>query len=404
MTAFEYTALDQAGRKQRGVLEGDTDRHVRQQLRERGWSPLDVDEVVRRGAAASRAGRHRRRLPLADVTLVTRQLATLVRAGIPLERALADVARQSGKNRIERIVLAVRSRVHEGHSLASGLQQFPAVFSELYCKTVEAGEQSGHLDTVLDRLADYLETRHQLRQKTLLALFYPMLLTIVALLVILGLVTYVVPQVVQVFDNMGQQLPWITTALIAFSGFMRAYGIWMVALALVVVLAIATLLRNPAVRLRWHRLLLRLPLVGKLARGTNTAMFARTLSILTASSVPILDALHIAGEILSSLPMRRAVKEAALRVREGAGLRSALEQTGYFPPMTLSLIGSGESSGNLQAMLDRAAEVQEREVSTLISVLLALFEPLLILLMGGIVLVIVLAILLPIFDLNQLIH
>jgi general secretion pathway protein F len=403
MAAFEYTALDTGGRTQRGVLEGDTPRQVRPQLRDKGWSPLAVDEVVR-GESRTNGTASRRRLGLADVTLFTRQLATLVRSGMPLDQALGDVARQSGKNRVQRVVLAVRARVREGHSLANGLALFPAVFSELYRKTVQAGEQSGRLDVVLDRLADYLETSHEIRQKTMLALFYPALLTIVALAVVIGLVTYVVPQVVQVFENMNQQLPWITRALIAFSGFLRAYGIWLIAALAALAVAGSLALRNPATRMRWHELLLRLPLVGKLLRGTNSARFARTLSILAASSVPILDALRIAGEVLPILPMRQAVEEAATRVREGASLRGALEKSGHFPPMTLSLIGSGESSGNLQAMLERAAEVQEREVSTLVSVLLGLFEPLLILVMGGIVLVIVLAILLPIFDLNQLVH
>lgn len=404
MPAFVYIALDDKGRKQSGTLEGDSARQVRQQIREQGWNPLDVKEAVYRKEQLHRRVQRGVRLRVADVTLVTRQLATLVRSSMPIEQALADVARQSGKNQVERVLLAVRSHVREGHSFASALEQFPTVFSDLYCKTVQAGERAGYIDVVLERLADYLETRYQIRQKTMLALFYPLVLTIVACLVIIGLVTYVVPQVVQVFDNMGQKLPWITTALIAVSAFLRDYGVWIAGILLGLALTSATMLHKPNIRMQRDRLILRLPVVGRITRGTNTAMYARTLSILTASGVPILESLRVASEILTNLPMRRSAVNAATRVREGSTLREALEKSGYFPPMMLSLIGSGESGGNLQVMLERAAEVQEQEVSTTVAVVMGLFEPLLILAMGSIVLMIVLAILLPIFDLNQLIR
>ncbi len=405
MGAFEYTALDPQGRRKRGVLEGDHPRQVRQQLRERGWTPLEVEEIQASSAGRSRRGgiRLARGIGAMDLALLTRQLATLLRSGMQLEEALGAVAQQSGKPRVQRILLAVRSRVREGHSLASGLGEFPAVFPELYSRTVEAGEQSGHLEEVLERLADYTEKRHELRQKTLIALFYPGILVFMSIAIIAALLAYVVPKIVKVFENAGQELPAITRGLIAVSDFVRDWGLVVAALLVIGLLLFRRAMRRPGPRRAAHRLWLRLPVIGHLIQGLNTARFARTLSILSASSVPILEALRISGQVLTSMPMREAVEGATHAVREGASLRSALDQTGYFPPMTLSLIGSGEASGNLEAMLERAADIQEKEVETFISAFLGLFEPLLIIVMGGVVLLIVIAILVPIFDINQLI-
>ncbi len=403
MAAFEYTVLDPSGRERKGVLEGDTPRQVRQQLREQGLIPLAVEAVVKRDSKGQRTRRGGRGVGATDLALFTRQLATLVRSGTPLEESLHTVAQQTEKPRIKSMLLAVRSRVLEGHSLAEGLRDFPHAFPDLYRATVAAGEQSGHLEVVLERLADYTESRQQLRQKIQLALFYPTLLTGIALLVTAFLLTYVVPQVVQVFENMGQALPWITRALIATSEFLRDYGIGLLLLLAAAAGAAAWLFRRPAMRHRLHGFIHRLPLAGRLMQGLNTARFARTFSILTASGVPVLEGLRISAEVLSSLPMRQAVNEATERVREGTSLQAALSRSGHFPPMTLHLIGSGEASGKLEAMLERAATNQERELETSIAALMGVFEPLLILVMGAIVLVIVLAILLPIFDLNQLV-
>jgi general secretion pathway protein F len=402
MGAFEYSALDSRGRQSKGVMEGDNARQVRQQLREQGLTPLAVAPVVeregRRGGTGSRRG-----ISATDLALVTRQLATLVRSGLPLEESLRTVARQTEKARIKSMLLAVRSRVTEGHPLAYGLAEFPRAFPELYRATVAAGEQSGHLDAVLERLADYTESRQQLRQKIQLALFYPAMLTLMALVVTVGLLTYVVPEVVRVFEGIGQQLPLLTRLLIGLSDFLREHGVWLLLGTVLGVVAFRRALRVPAQRWRFHALLHRLPLIARLMRGVNTARFSRTLSILAASGVPVLEALRIAAQVLSSLPMRASVEDAASRVREGSSLFTALERGGYFPPMTLHLIASGESSGRLEEMLERAAENQERELETTIAAIMGLFEPLLILAMGGIVLVVVLAILLPIFDLNQLV-
>jgi general secretion pathway protein F len=403
MGAFEYTALDTRGRELKGVLEGDTARQVRQQLREKHWTPLSVQEVSEREVRAGRTFQLKRGVSAADLALMTRQLATMVRAGLPLEEALRAVSQQTDKARLKSMMLAVRSRVMEGHALASGLAEFPHVFPELYRATVSAGEESGHLHMVLERLADYTESRQQLRQKIQLALFYPAMLTIMAIGVVSLLLVYVVPQVVQVFANIGQELPLLTRALIAVSDFLRAYGLFILLLLVAAGMGFTYLMRQEPFRRRVHHTLLSLPLVARLVRGLNTARFARTFSILMASGVPVLEVLRIAASVISNLPMRDAVEEAARKVREGANLANSLEKSGYFPPMTVHLIASGEASGRLEEMLDRAAANQEREVESLVATILGLFEPLMIVVMGGMVLIIVLAILLPIFELNQLV-
>lgn len=405
MGAFEYVALDTNGRERKGVLEGDAPRQIRQQLREKGLAPLSVVEVRQREKEThqSRARFFQRGISATELALITRQFATLSRAGLPVEEALRVTSQQTEKARLRSMLMGVRSRVLEGHSLATALNDFPHIFPELYRTTVSAGEQSGHLDIVLERLADYTESRQVLTQKVMLALIYPSLMLAVAILVVVALVTYVVPQVVQVFQNIGQNLPLLTRGLIVVSDFVRNEGLVLLGLIIVSAVIFKILLKRPGPRFAFHKFLLKLPLVSRLIRGLNAARFARTLSILAASGVPILEGLRVSSQVLSNLPMRAAVEESARMVREGASLSVALERTGYFPPMTVHLIGSGESSGNLEGMLERAAISQEREVETLIAASMGLFEPMLILVMGGIVLVIVLAILLPIFDLNQLV-
>lgn len=404
MGAFEYTALDSRGREKKGVLEGDTFRHIRQNLREQGLTPLSVEEVqqkeVRSGAQPVL---FRRKISATDLALITRQLATLVRSGLPVEEALKAVSQQTEKNRLKSMLTAVRSRVMEGHALAVALGDFPHIFPELYRSTVAAGEQSGHLNVVLDRLADYTENRQQLNQKMMLALIYPLLLTLVAIGVVIGLLAYVVPQVVSVFDNIGQGLPALTIGLIALSEFIQSYGLILFVLLVAALFLFSYLMRFERFKYQFHFVLLRVPLVSRLIRGLNTARFARTFSILAASGVPVLEGLRISAQVISNLPMRSAVDQAARKVREGTNLHTALEASGYFPPMTLHLIASGEASGKLEEMLERAADSQESEMDTLRGALLGIFEPVIILVMGGIVLIIVLAILLPIFELNQLV-
>ncbi len=404
MGAFEYTALDASGREKKGVLEGDTARAVRQQLRDKNLTPLAVDEVSQRSANRVQTPSVRRGISAADLALLTRQLSTLIQSGLPLEEALRTVSQQTEKQRLTSMILGVRARVVEGHTLAQAMGEFPQAFPEMYRATVAAGEQSGRLDLVLDRLADYTENRHAMRQKIQVALFYPVILTVLALGVAALLMVYVVPQVVGVFEGLGQQLPWLTRALIAVSEFLQNYGLWLLLLVIAAAVGVYLVLQQPGPKQRFHGVLLRLPLIGRLVRGVNAARFARTLSILSASGVPVLEALRIAGQVMSNIPMRDAVASAARKVREGSSIRAALEKSGYFPPMTLNLIASGEASGNLEAMLERAALNQEREIETTVQTLMGLLEPLMIVLMGAMVLVIVMAILLPIFDLNQLVR
>jgi general secretion pathway protein F len=405
MSAFEYSALDARGRSTRGLIEGDTPRQVRQQLRERGLTPLEIREVAE-GKARSDTGFRLQRggsLSTTELTLFTRQLATLVRSGLPLDEALSAVAQQTESKRVQRVTLGVRARVSEGNSLARALTDFPGAFPPLFRATVEAGESAGKLDHVLERLADYVEKRQAMRSKTLLAVFYPAILTFVAISVVVVLMTYVVPKVVGVFNSIGQELPPLTRGLIALSDFLRHYGPYLLVLIVLGLFLFGRAMRNESFRRRVHRNTLRLPLIGRLVRGANTGRFMRTLGILFGSGVPILDALRIGAQVVSNLPMRDAVDAAARRVREGVALNRALADSKLFPPITLHLIASGEASGKLDEMLDRAADNQERELETMTAALMGIFEPVLILVMGGVVLLIVLAILLPIFNLNQLV-
>lgn len=404
MGAFEYTALDAAGKERKGILEGDTPRHIRQLLREQQLLPVVVAEVAQKEARRQRSFSLMRRVSPSDLALFTRQLATLVRAGLPLEESLLAVSQQTEKQRVQFIVLGVRARVMEGHTLAAGFADFPRVFPEIYRATVAAGEQAGHLDNVLERLADYTESREQIRQKVLAAMLYPIVLTVMCFAIVSGLLVFVVPKVVAVFETSKAKLPLITRVLIATSDFLRSYGIYLLIAAILVWILVGRWLRDPAARRRFHRLQLHLPMIGKLSRGFNTARFTRTFSILSASAVPVLEAMRIAGEVVTNLPMRDAVTDAAARVREGAPIGRSLAASRMFPPMTIHLISSGESSGELDSMLERAAISQERELDGLMAAMVGLLGPLLIILMGAFVMGIVFAMLLPIFEMNQLIH
>jgi len=404
MGAFEYTALDQKGRDKKGIIEGDSARLVRQQLREQNLVPLNVEEVKKQQAKNKASGfSFNQRITTTELALLTRQLATLARSGIPLDEATATVARQSIKPRVKKLLLGVRAKILEGHTLADGLRDYPHIFTEMYCATVAAGEQSGHLDVVLERLADYSEQRQQLQQRLKLALIYPVILTVMSILVVGGLLTYVVPEVVKVFSDTGQQLPGLTVALIAVSEFMQDWFVYLLLAALFGFIIFKKLLQQAAFKKRYHQFLLKLPILGNVVLGGNSAQFARTLSILAASGVPILEAMRIAVKVMDNIPMREAVEDASQQVSEGSSLSATLEKSGYFNPMLINLIASGEATGQLEQMLERAAMNQERELETTMAMLMGLLEPLLIVVMGGVVLVIVLAILLPVLDLNQLV-
>lgn len=403
MAAFEYIALDPRGREQKGLIEADSPRQARQLLREKQWSPLEVKQAKSKEDIGGGGFAFNRGLSARDLALVTRQLATLVQAALPIEEALRAAAAQSTSQKIKSMLLAVRARVMEGHSLAASLREYPSAFPELYRATVAAGEHAGHLGLVLDQLADYTDQRQQSRQKIQLALLYPVILLVASLAIVVLLLGYVVPDVVKVFVNTGQQLPALTTGLIAVSELVQRWG-WLMFVGLVVAaFAMRQALRDDKIKRRWHAFILRVPLVGRLARATNTARFASTLAILTRSGVPLVDALGIAAAVIANLRIRDKVIEAAQRVREGGSLTRALDATGEFPPMMLHMIASGEKSGELDQMLARTARNQENDLAAQISLLVGLFEPFMLVFMGAVVLVIVLAILLPILSLNQLV-
>ncbi|GMR17237.1 MAG: GspF family T2SS innner membrane protein variant XcpS [Gammaproteobacteria bacterium] len=404
MGAFEFVALDKSGKESKGLLEGDTPKHVRQLLREQQLLPVRVTEVTTRESRRQSGFSLRRGLNSSELALITRQLATLSQSGLPLEEALLAVSQQNENPRAQSILLGVRSKVMEGHTLADGLADFPQAFPELYRATVAAGEQSGHLDAVLERLAEFTESRQQLQQQVRNALIYPVALVVTAVSIISFMLAYVVPKVVSIFDNYDQQLPLLTRIMIASSDFIRDYWLVLIVAIIAAVFGIRKLLTHDGPRRRYHRLLLRLPIVSKLTRGINTARFTQTLSILAGSGVPIIDSLRIASQVVVNMPMREAVEQASLRIREGAMISKSLASSKLFPPMTTHLISSGEATGRLEEMLGRAASNQEREVDGLIATLLGIMQPLLVIVMAAVVLLIVLAILLPIFEINNLIR
>ncbi len=402
MAAFEYIALDEAGRTRQGVLTGDSARQVRSRLRTLGLYPVEVHGV--REQAVTPAGLNRaRRISAAALALLTRQLATLLRAGMPLDEALRALGAQTAARRLQAVLADVRARITEGASLDEAMSVYPGVFPEFYRSMVAAGEAGGGLEEALERLADYTETRRALRQSLSTALIYPAILTLVSLLVVAVLLIYVVPEVVRVFQQTGQSLPWLTTALIASSQALREFG-WLLCLGAALALLLGRfLLGRTVIRARVDRMLLDMPFLGRITRMLHAARLTRSLAILTKSGVPLLEALEISGRMVINIPLRTAVDDAAVRVREGGRLHKALDDCGWFPPLLVQMLASGEESGELDDMLARAASYEENELQTVLTAAAALFEPLIILVMGAVVLVIVLAILLPIFEMNQLV-
>ncbi|MFT6777381.1 MAG: general secretion pathway protein F [Paraglaciecola sp.] len=405
MAAYAYQAMDKSGKNKNGVLEGDNPRQIRQQLREQGLIPMQVDQVAEK-ERKSQAGftLFKNSISTSDLSLLTRQLSTLVEASLPIEEALLAVAEQCEKPRQKNMMMAVRSKVVEGHTLADAMAEFPHVFDDLFRAMVAAGEKSGHLDTVLNRLADYTEKRQQTKSQITQAMVYPSIMMFFAFGIVMLLLTVVVPKIVGQFQNMGQDLPTITQILIDISDFVRAYGLALAIVLVVLIVIVNRLLQKPVMKKRYHTLLLRLPFIGKLSKGLNTARFARTLSILTSSAVPLLESMRIASEVLENLQIRAAVNTAAGFVKEGSSLRASLEQTKMFPPMMMHMIASGERSGELQQMLGRAADNQDRQFESLVGMSLKIFEPILIVTMAAIVLFIVMAIIQPILALNSMVN
>jgi len=404
--AFRYEAVDAHGKPRRGLIDAESARQVRDQLRADGLFPTAIDAA----SAAEGGGKgpsyavDRVRLPAAQVALSTRQLATLVRSGMPLDQALSAVGEQADDARAARVYAAARAQVAAGETLAGALARWPRTFSDLYRGLVAVAAETGQLPDVLERLADYLEARQAQRQQFTLALIYPALVTVIALAVITVLLVYVVPQIVSVYQQSRQTLPWLTQALIAASGFFRDTGwFWLAGIAAVAV-ALAAANRHEAFRASWHAALLRAPVAGRLVTAVDTARFASTLAILTGSGAPLLRSLDAARDVIWAMPIRAAAGAAAVLVREGVSLARALKEQRVFPPVLIHLTANGEASGQLAPMLERAAAELEREAGRRITWFAALLQPALIVLMGAIVLVLVLAVMLPIVSMNQLIR
>ena len=407
MGAFEYQALDPKGRTRKGISQGDSARHVRQLLREQGLVPLAVTGVQEdRSPAGGQGGagsKRRARIATNELAVITRQFATLLASGLTIEETLTALVNQAEGHQVKSVLSGIRAQVVEGRSLADAIARYPRSFPEIYQAAVAAGEQSGSLALVLDRLADFVEGRQTLRQRVSIALIYPVILTIVSILIVAGLLTYVVPKVVQVFQSSGQQLPILTRILIAIGDFLQQYGLWILGILSLCALAFALLFRLEKPRFRLHAFILGFPGLRRLSRGLNTARMARTLSIMVNSGVPLLTSMRAAEGVLSNVVLKANLSEAAGEVAEGVSINRALARRGNFPPLLIQMVASGEASGQLGEMLEKAATVMERELEARVTVLVSLFEPFMILFMGVVVLMIVLAILLPIFDLNQLI-
>jgi general secretion pathway protein F len=398
---FRYQAYNVEGKLHKGVLEADSARQARAALREQGLTPYRVDVI----AANDPAGARLRPVSLStsEVTQLTRGLASLLEAGLTVEQSFNALIEQAESERVRQVLAALRGEVLAGNTVARALASFPGVFPELHRTLVAAGESSGQLPRVLLRLADYLEERQQLRARLSLALIYPAIVLCVAIAVVGALLIYVLPQVTQVFQHAHQQLPLLTRALIGFSNFLRATWVLWLGLIAVAAVALRWALKRPASRARIHRMLWRAPLLGRLLRNLDAARLAATLSILVGSRVPILAALEAGNGVMTLTPMREALTTAARGVREGMPLARALGATAAFPPVMVHLIASGETSGRLDEALERAARQQHNDLATRLAAFAALFEPAMILAMGGLVLGIVIAILLPIFQLNSLI-
>jgi general secretion pathway protein F len=404
--AFRYQAVDAVGSTRKGVVNADSPRAARADLRSQGLVPLNVDMIE---AQEDSAGRTRgrgfgERLSTNEMALFTRQLASLLEAGLPLEQALTALLEQAERTYIRDLIASIRSDVMGGDALSTALSRHPRDFTDIYRALVASGEQIGQLSRVLSRLADYIERRNSLVQKVRLAFTYPAIVTVVAFAIVIFLLTYVVPQIVSVFANTKQQLPLLTVIMLAVSDFVRNYGFIVLAVVVLLFFVWRSALKNPDIKYRWHRWLLTAPLYGKFERSLNTARFASTLAITTGSGVPILRALQTSRDTLSNVAMRQQVEEAAGSVREGVGLARALSAHKHFPPMLIHMIRAGEVTGELPAMLERAANAQEQDLERRALTIAGLLEPALILAMGVVVLLIVLAVLMPIIEINQLVR
>ncbi|PWY56042.1 type II secretion system protein GspF [Legionella qingyii] len=399
MGAYQYQALQKNGNTAKGVLEADSERHARQLLRDQGLIPTQIRVLTQQRSGSQTKSK----ISAADLALFTRQLATLLAAGIPVEESLRGVSEQTEKDKVRELIIGVRAKVLEGYGLAQAMAQFPHAFPELYRATVGSGEQTGHLDVVLEKLADYTENQQITKQKVQQALIYPLIMIIVSIAIISFLLSFVVPKIIEVFTSGGQTLPEMTLLLINISHFIRDYGLYTLIALILMFIAFKKSLANEKIKTSWHRLLLKLPIVSYLVKTVNVSRYIHTFGILFAAGVSVLETMRVAASLVTNVVMRQAFDSATLKVREGCGINEALKDTGYISPMAIHLIASGEKSGQLSNMMERAAVHLDNEVKRLIDTSLTLLEPMVILLMGAIVLFIVLATLLPIFSMEQLI-
>lgn len=404
MAAFQYTALNKQGHREKGVLEGDTLRHVRKLLRDMDMLPLSIEAVAKHENELKNHPSFIRGISTWELALVTRQLSSLIRAKLPLDEAINAVSRECEKQRLKNILMAVRASILEGKSFAEGLADYPYIFDEQYCAMVAAGENSGCLDLILNRLADHIEQLAYIRQKVLLAIIYPCILAVIVIAVISGLLIYVVPKIIEQFANTEQQLPLLTQGLIKFSGVLSNYGLWVFFICLMSGFLFKFYLRDPGIKRKFHHVLLNTPILGKYIKINNSSRFCRTLSILTVSSIPLVEALDIAKSVIKNIVLQDVVEKTILRVKEGASFSASLRENGYFPEIMLHMIANGEKTGELDEMLDRVADYQDNDFDRVMTLVLGLIEPFLILSMGLVILLIVLAILLPVFELNNLVQ
>jgi general secretion pathway protein F len=403
MAAFEFIALDAKGKQRKGILEADSAKQVRQQLREKAWTPLSVEYTEQKQDTSTGLKRlFARGISVPDLALFTRQLATLIAAGLPVEECLKAVGEQTEKKRIKGMVLEVRAKVLEGHSLAASLNEFDYAFPKLYRATVAAGEHAGHLDLVLNRLADHTENSNQSQREIKTAAIYPIILCLVALGIVAALLTFVVPSIVDVFVKNGQELPTLTKVMIALSNGLQHYGLYILIGLVGGGILFALRLQRPEFRYKWHALLLRVPFLGKMIKGFNTARFASTLAILNSSGVHLVESMRIATQVLGNLVIKERLELATQQVSEGGSLKNALTETKVFPPMMLHMIASGEASGELDQMLERTANMQESDLQNTVTALVRMFEPIMLLVMGGVVMLIVMAIMMPILNMNDM--
>lgn len=404
MDAYEYKSLDELGKTKSGVLQADTEKHVRQILRDQKLIPVEIKKIDPQEISGHSDKKYNTTLRTGELPIVIRQLSTLMKAGLPLDESLNTTIEQSDHKNTKKILMTCRAKLMEGHTLAYAMGLFPKAFDELITTSIEAGEQSGHLDEVLLRLAEYLEQRQDMSKQSWMALLYPLILIVTSIAVVSGLMVYIVPKVIQVFENNNAELPVITRVLVSFSDWLQEYGIYFLTVLVVLTVVFITALQSPDFKHKWHQFLLRIPLVGGFIKVAQSAKFTRTLGILTKSTVPIVNALSLSSKVVKNLAIKKAIENTASQVREGSSLSQSLKSNGYFPPMTIRLIHSGEQSGILSEMLERAADTQERDVNHRLSSIVSIMQPVAILIVGLMILLIVLAMLLPIFQMNTILN